>query len=184
MGDPWLPVDIKGLESDRKGTVKVLTFPTAGITAEHMRQLVFEDGLRLHALQKPQPTWSGDMSLSVSVLVRGQGTTNGFYEWELRIPERKVVSIFGAQPQRDELKKLSTEAMEFTAVMQNRVLKPAALPTSSEVQKDLTSTTPSPAGLDEAGRDSIAVVDGLLQWLFSVPDSFDRQEELRRWVSI
>jgi len=186
VGDPWLPVDIKGLESDRKGTVKVLTFPTAGITAEHMRQLVFEDGLRLHALQKPQPTWSGDMSLSVSVLVRGQGTTNGFYEWELRIPERKVVSMFGAQPQRDELKKLSTEAMEFTAVMQNRVLKPAALAyiLGGPERLDLDDAFASSAWTRLSRRFQSLWSMDYFEWLFSVPDSFDRQEELRRWVSI
>lgn len=96
------------------------------------------------------------------------------------------MSIFGAQPQRDELKKLSTEAMEFTAVMQNRVLKPAALAyiLGGPERLDLDDAFASSAWTRLSRRFQSLWSMDYFEWLFSVPDSFDRQEELRRWVSI
>ena len=186
VGDPWLPVDLKGIDKGKKAGVKALTFPSAGITAEHMRRLIFEDELRLFALQRPQPTWKGDLWLSASVLVRGEGVTDGFCEWELRIPEQKTLSIFGTSAQRDALEKLGRDAIAYVATVQNRVLKPAvfAYALGAPERLDLDDSFGNSAWMRSSRRYESLWSTEYFPWLFSVPESFDDQEELRRWVGI
>jgi CRISPR system Cascade subunit CasA len=186
VGDPWLPVDLKGIDKGRKAGVKALTFPPVGITAEHMRRLIFEDELQLYALQKPQPDWKGDMWLSVSVLVRGEGVTDGFCEWEVRIPEQKTLSIFGAFAQKDALEKLSRDAIAYVATMQNRVLKPAvfAYVLGAPEKLDLDDSFGSSAWTRSSRQFESLWSAQYFPWLFSVPEAFSEQEELRRWVEI
>lgn len=186
VGDPWLPVELKGIDKGNKAGVKALSFPSAGITAEHMRRLVFEDELQLSTLQKPQPNWKGDLWLSASVLVRGQGTTDGFHEWEVQIPKRKTLSVFGRSSERDVLEKLSRDAIAYVATMQNQVLKPAvfAYALGAPQKLDLDNAFGNSVWMRAYRRFESLWSPEYFPWLFSVPDPFDEQEELRRWTDV
>ena len=186
VGDPWLPVDLRGIGRGKKVAAKALTFPPAGITAEHLRRIIFGDELQLSVLQQPQPNWRGDLWLSVSVLVRGQGTTAGFHGWEVQIPEQKTLSIFGGSAQRDSLEKLSRDAITYVATMQHRVLKPAvfAYALGAPQKLDLDDAFGKSAWTRASRRFESLWSLEYFPWLFSVPESFDEQRELRRWVEI
>ncbi len=186
VGDPWLPVELKSITRGRKAAPTALTFPPAGITAEHMRRLIFADGFQLSVLQSPLPEWEDDLWLSVSVLVRGQGVTDGFYEWKVEIPKQKTLSIFGGSEQRQALQQLSRSAIDLTAKMQNRVLKPAVFahilggPKQLRLDDDFAGSIWN--GLAR-NFESLWSAD-YFPWLFSVPEVFDEQEEQHRWVEI
>lgn len=184
VGDPWLPVDLREIGAKNGAAPKALTFPSTGITAEHMRLLLFEQHLQLSSLQKPQPNWHGDLWLSVSVLVRGQGITNGFHDWKIRIPEEKTVGIFSKPSERRALEKLSGNAIEYAALMQNRVLKPAVF----------SYVLGGPEKLDFSDKFANSVWERTIEqfelrwseayfpWLFSVPEIFSEQKELLSWA--
>ncbi len=186
VGDPWLPVDLKGIDRGKKASVRALTFPPGGITAEHMRRLIFEDELQLCALQKPQPNWKGNMWLVVSVLVRGEGVTDGFCEWEVQVPEQKTLSIFGSPAHKDALEKLSRDAIAYVGIMQNRVLKPAvfAHALGAPQKLDLDDDFGNSAWSRSSRQFESLWSAEYFPWLFSVPECFDDEEELRRWVEI
>lgn len=186
VGDPWLPVDLKGIDQSKKGAPKALTFPPAGITAEHMRRLIFEDQLQLSILQRPKPNWKSDLWLSVSVLVRGQGITDGFHEWEVRIPEQKTFSIFKRSAERDALQKLSRGAIEHTATMQYRILKPAvfAYVLGAPQKLDLDDPFGNSVWTRASRRFESLWSLEYFPWLFSVPEPFDERKELYHWVEI
>ena len=61
----------------------------------------------------------------MSVMIRGQGTTDGFHEESVLIPSSAQRRVFGLPQRREPLAALSKTAMEYTGIMQNRVLKPA-----------------------------------------------------------
>ncbi|NLY54282.1 MAG: type I-E CRISPR-associated protein Cse1/CasA [Firmicutes bacterium] len=184
VGDPWLPVDLKATTG--KGNLKALTFPPVGITAEHMRRLLFEDEVQLSVLQKPKGSWSGDYWLSASVLVRGQGVTEGFHSWEIRIPEHKTVGIFARPAQRENLAKLSRDAIAYTGIMQNRVLKPAvfAYVLGAPTKLDFDDPYGNSAWTRAAHRFELLWSEDYFPWLLSVPESFEAEAELKSWVEI
>lgn len=185
VGDAWLPVDLGPPDARRAGE-KALTVSPAGLTPELLRRLVFADGLELTPLQKPMPDWRGDLWLRVSVLVRGQGITEGFHEREIPIPPRAQRRLFG---QRGALKStplaaLAKSATEIAGQMQNRVLKPAVF----------TYLEGAPEKL-QFDRDSVQAwwtrfeqrfvslwFDGYFPWLWSVPDDFDEEVQLHEWT--
>jgi CRISPR system Cascade subunit CasA len=182
VGDPWLPVDLKGVQ---KGDAKALTFPPVGITADHMRRLIFHDEVKLSALQRPLTHWRGSLLFSVSVLVRGQGVTDGFHHWEVRIPQEKVPSLFGGASRRKSLDDLSKTAIEYAGIMQNRVLKPAVFahilgaPDRLRLDDDFSTAAWTGVVRDFELRWSA----DYFPWLWSVPEPFDEDQELDRWTS-
>jgi len=186
VGDPWLPIDLKDIGSGKKGVAKALTFPPTGITAEYMQRLIFEEQIELTVLQKPLPNWHGSYLFSASVLIRGQGTTDGFYEWEVEIPERKVRSIFDRSKERDELVSLSRRALEYVAIMRDKVLKPSILafllgaPDKLRFDRDFANDVWK--GLSR--KFDVLWSADYFRWLFSVPDGFNEMEGLRSWVDI
>ena len=186
VGDPWLPIDLKGITQDKKSSVKALTFPPAGITAEHMRRLIFEDELRLSILQKPMESWKGDLWLSASVLVRGQGITDGFHYWEVLIPKNKTLSIFKRSTQRDTLEKLSREAISTVATMQYRILKPSIFAYALGAPENFNLDDPFGSSVWTRASKHFESLwsPEYFPWLFSVPEIFDEQKEIRRWVEI
>ncbi len=186
VGDPWLPVDLKGGSQAKDGGPKALTFPPMGITAEHMRRLLFEDGLQTSVLQKPSPGWKDDLWLSASVLVRGQGITEGFHSWEVQIPEQKTMRIFRKSSKRDTLEKLSREAIDSAAKMQYRILKPAiyAYVLGAPEKLDLDDPYGNSAWSRTSRQFEALWSLEYFPWLFSVPESFDYEKEHRRWVEI
>lgn len=186
VGDPWLPIDLKDVGSGKQGVAKALTFPPVGITAEYMRRIIFEEKIELSVLQKPQSNWHGNYLFSVSVLIRGQGTTDGFYEWEVEIPEQKARSIFQRTKERDELISLSQEAINYVATMRDRVLKPSVLAfllgAPDRLRFDRKFANDVWTGLSRR-FETLWSVD-YFPWLFSIPDGFNEQDELRKWTSI
>ncbi|ROR32699.1 type I-E CRISPR-associated protein Cse1/CasA [Inmirania thermothiophila] len=179
VGDAWLPED----HSDKKGA-KALTVSADGWTADRLRRLLFEDGIRHTLLQKPAPDWEGDVWLLASVLVRGQGTTDGFHERHLLIPAQVKRRLFAPKPQVDPLAALAKEAVELAGLMQNRVLKPAVLVLAQGAPEKLAfdDDTTSAWWQRFAARFGNRWSDEYFPWLWSLPDPLDRAEARLDWA--
>lgn len=183
VGDAWLPVDLG--QADGKDSVeKALTVSPAGLTPELLRRLVFEERLVLTPLQKPMADWRGDMWLHVSVLVRGQGITEGFHEREIPIPPKAQRRLFSRGEERKVLAALARSATEIAGQMQNRVLKPAVFTylegAPEKVHFDRDSTQ---AWWTRFERRFVSLwFDEYFPWLWSVPDEFDEDLQLQEWT--
>jgi CRISPR system Cascade subunit CasA len=175
LGDPWIPINIK--------TNGALTVPESGLTPGLLRDLIFGDGnLRPAAMQAPATT-TGSGWLNASVLVRGQGTTDGFHEATIRIPERARPVLFGVGVQRDRLAKLSKVGLDAASTFQFKALRPALF--------SLMEGGPESIVLDktEVAKwvDSAAHPFGLkwnslyFGWLWSTLDTTDEDAALRPW---
>lgn len=120
MGDPWIPLNAGHKE------LTALTVSATGLTPGLLQKLIFEDGFTPAAMQKPAPDEVGkSVWFYASVLVRGQGTTDGFYSTHLPIPAKASFALFGGSRQRDQLGKLSKEGLNDAKAVQNKVLKVA-----------------------------------------------------------
>ncbi len=118
VGDPWVPINQKNQTA--------LTISSRGFTPEILRNLVFADGFKLEAMQRPAIGHERESgTLFASVLVRGQGTTDGFHQALIRIPGRSAGALFRPGPERDQLAERSKEWLGRAGEMQNRVLKTA-----------------------------------------------------------
>lgn len=123
LGDPWIPVKLNG-----KNGETALTVGPAGLSAQLLRDLIFEDGYRAAAMMQPRGLdEGGPIDLAISVLVRGQGTTEGFRTARLRIPARVRSRLFARGADRDILAELSRQALEQSSTMERKVLKAAVL---------------------------------------------------------
>jgi CRISPR system Cascade subunit CasA len=115
LGDPWLPTELGSADS-KEATAKALTVSPRGLTADVMRRLVFGDDLGLSALQRPGSDWArSEMWLLASVLVRGQGKTEGFYAETVRIPPQVVPTLFGGRERRQHLTSLSKAGLDYAS---------------------------------------------------------------------
>lgn len=117
LGDPWIPINSK--------TGGALTVPAAGLTPDLLRNLLFDDGGFSPAAMQVVPAGPGAGWLAAAVLVRGQGTTDGFHEAAIRIPEKARPVLLGKGPGRDRLAGLSKQGLETAAAIQYKVLRPA-----------------------------------------------------------
>ncbi|MEF3169273.1 MAG: type I-E CRISPR-associated protein Cse1/CasA [Deltaproteobacteria bacterium] len=117
LGDPWIPINKKN-----NGALTVL--PT-GLTPELMRDLIFCDGEYAPAAMQEAPHTAGSGWIIASVLVRGQGTTDGFHEVAIRIPERARSVLFGWGVHRDRLSKLSKLGLDVASTINYKALRPA-----------------------------------------------------------
>lgn len=122
LGDPWIPLNQKGKEPT------ALTVGPAGLSAQLLRDLLFEEGYQPAAMQHPiRGEEAETVMFSASVLVRGQGTTDGFHKVEIPIPDRVRTVLFRRGAERDGLARRSKRALDEAGQLQNRVLKPAVL---------------------------------------------------------
>ena len=178
LGDPWLPVELRG-----KQTPKALTISLKNLTTDLRRRLIFGEDFRMSALQAPGPKWADDLWFAASFLVRGQNTTDGFYEWEILIPRDRVRLLFG--PHRTSLAELSRLAISHADNMQDRVLKPAVFELLQGGPRRLRSDhKASQAWWTRCARQfEQGWSEDYFPWLFSVPEDFDLDLEERRWVS-
>ncbi|MBT9260153.1 MAG: type I-E CRISPR-associated protein Cse1/CasA [Clostridiales bacterium] len=123
VGDPWIPIDTS------KAQPQALTFSARGIEANVLRRILFEDQMQLTPLHKPDPAWPEDETiwLLVSVLVRGQGITDGFHSVRLPIPPGVRRKIFWSRSQTNEdpYALMAKAGIERAGHMTLRVLKPA-----------------------------------------------------------
>lgn len=186
VGDPWLPVDTESAGRAKDQHDKALTVVSArGLDAELLRRLIFADGLRLSALQRPAPDWTGDMWLTASVLVRGKGKTDGFHEQGVPVPAPMRARVFGPPAVRDPLNGLCKSGIEYAATMQQRVLWPAirALLTATEA----IPTPKRDALLRLRGHDFETAFkdrwsDEFFPWFWSAAESADTQAALAKWA--
>jgi CRISPR system Cascade subunit CasA len=122
LGDPWTPLVDGG---GKAWTVRPPVFSPKNLT-----HLLFEtDGFIAPAFSKAKEGWeSRSAVLSGSVLApAGMGKTDGFHEVTIPIPAKVARRLFRNGPERDRLASLSRTAIDDSATMQNRVLKPAVL---------------------------------------------------------
>ena len=182
VGDPWLPVDMSGARGATADT-RALTVSHDGFGAELLRRLIFAEGLDLSALQRPAADWVGDVWLVASVLVRGEGTTDGFRGQAVRIPAPMRARVFGPPAVRAPLQGLGKDGIEAAATMRHRVLWPAirALVTATEdagPERDaLRSWWGNLARAFEARW-----TDAFFPWLWEAAESPDADLALAGWV--
>lgn len=119
VGDPWAPVDLA--KTDRAGGQKALTIGPAGLTPDTLRRLVLGDQVGLSGLQVPEPGWTGDLWLTLSVLVRGQGVTEGFHEFRLKVPPHVQPRMFGKPAIHDPWVLLSKQLISAAGSMYQAV---------------------------------------------------------------
>lgn len=183
VGDAWAPVSL-GAAKSKEPDVKALTISPAGITAEVLRNLIFDHSIVRTSLHKPLDDWRGQLWLVASVLVRGQGTTDGFYDRRVLIPENARRKLWGASTQYEELAEVSKNAIEFAGTMRYRVLRPAVFA--------YLQGTPDAVSLDrkavQAWWESVARnyedrwSDDFFPWLWSLQDPLDRDKALKAWA--
>ena len=83
VGDPWTPVNVGGKKKDRSA----LTVSGDGWTPKLITKLLFQQGFELTLLQIPRPG-VGALWFMGSVIVRGQGTTEGFHRFVVPVPPK------------------------------------------------------------------------------------------------
>ncbi|HOM08215.1 MAG TPA: type I-E CRISPR-associated protein Cse1/CasA [Syntrophales bacterium] len=124
VGDPWIPVQT---DNKKKGRA-ALSVSGSGWTPELVCRLLFEEGYELTPLQRPRPA-AGALWFVASVLVRGQGTTEGFHRFLLPVPpeaqrrllvkaERDRLSIFARELQKDARDVEKALAAAMTALIE------------------------------------------------------------------
>lgn len=82
VGDPWTPINV----ADTKKGRSALTVSAAGWTADRVAALMFEQDFELTEMQRPRGSVEGNAWFIGSVLVRGQGTTDGFHRFAIPVP--------------------------------------------------------------------------------------------------
>lgn len=183
VGDAWLPVDLGTRDSDK---IQALTVTPKGLTPDLLRRLIFEDRIQLSALQRPLPNWQGALTLSISVLVRGQGTTDGFHERRITIPPQIRPRLFGSPERREPLAKLSRDAIDYAGRMLSGVLRPAAFtliqgaPGTVKYDRDSARSWWQRFAVRFESRWS----NRYFPWLWSVPEPFDHDEVLVDWARL
>lgn len=115
-GDPWTPVDRK--------EAKALTISPSGLSYRLIHDLLFSGNFRAGAALEirrddPETIW-----LRASVLVRGQGETQGYHERTIPIPGH-VRYRLGRVEERERIGKLSRQRIDAVTELQNKVLRPA-----------------------------------------------------------
>ncbi len=182
VGDAWLPIDLGKPGDGKLHTEKALTISPQGLTPDTLRRLVFVDGVKLSPLQRPLPSWDGEAWLTISVLVRGQGTTDGFHEQSIRIPAATQRRLFGPPEQREPLAALSRAGIDYAGTMRNRVLRPAVFAyLEGAPDRIMYDRDSAQAWWDRLARrfDNLWS-DDYFPWLWSVPEPFDEQDVLNR----
>jgi|CZCA01.1.fsa_nt_gi CRISPR system Cascade subunit CasA len=182
VGDAWMPIDLGGTKSRE---VQALTLSPRGLTPEVLRRIIFEDQLQLTTLHKPLSTWQGrTLWMTVSVLVRGQGKTEGFHEQRIAIPPKIQRRLFGSLQQREPFTELSRSAIEYAGRMEHRVLKPAVFiflqGGSKEIDYDSATINAWWSRLSK--QFNARWSDDYFPWLWSVPEPIDQDASLRDWT--
>lgn len=111
-GDPWTPVDVTG---------KSLTVSPDGLTYKLVRKLLFTDGYEPAPAQIPVDEDGDQPWFLASVLVRGQGRTDGFHRRPVPIP-RKMATRLRDASSRSRLGQIAQNRVDAASAMRNRVL--------------------------------------------------------------
>jgi CRISPR system Cascade subunit CasA len=105
VGDPWIPINIE----DKKKGRSALTVPAGGWTPKLITRLLFQQGFELTALQSPYPG-DGALWFMGSVIVRGQGTTEGFHRFAVPVPPKARLRLLRRES-ADQLGKFAQELL-------------------------------------------------------------------------
>ena len=116
-GDPWTPID--------RNENKALTVDGSGFHYRRVAELLDASRFTPSPLQELR---TGDgcegLELALSVIVRGQGETQGYHERRIPIPPR-AVPFFMRRGATDRLGALARERVANAATMRREVLSPA-----------------------------------------------------------
>lgn len=124
LGDPWTPINLQ----DSKKKISSLTVSSSGFTPSLLRDLLFEEGYQLMDMQRPDIDREGaPCQFIASVLVRGEGKTDGFHTADIPVPSTVSRRLFRPGPDRGRLASRSKTAVNDAGLMLNSVLKPAIL---------------------------------------------------------
>jgi CRISPR system Cascade subunit CasA len=120
-----------------------------------------------------------------TVLVRGQGKSEGFHHIALPIPSAAMRG-FGPGPERDSLAARSKSALNDNSVMQNRVLKPAVLSLLEGGPKDLNfDKREVNAWWDSTQKDFAAAWSPeFFPWLWRTLDNPDKDAARLEWLNL
>jgi CRISPR system Cascade subunit CasA len=117
-GDPWTPIDAIDL--------KALTVSGGGFHYRLIQELLFSGDYRPGKALEFSSADGGGALLIASVLVRGQGVTEGLHRRIVPIPKVRM-SLFSQPSERERIGLLAKAHVEDASEMQGRVLKPALL---------------------------------------------------------
>ena len=117
VGDPWTP--------EKSAENAALTPSAAGLSADFVRKIIFEDGVRTGALMRPLPNRHGGCAVKVSALIRGQSKTEGYRSVTIPIPDQMRPRLFGPGKAPEPVARLALNGIEGAGKMELRVLKPA-----------------------------------------------------------
>ena len=174
VGDPWTPIDEE--ES------KALTVPKRGFTPKLLRDLIFRSKYSFTPMQLPKPEDHSGW-FCASVLVRGKGTTDGFHEAAIRVPERARPFLFGQSRERDRLAELSQTGLDTAAAVQNKVLRPAlyALMEGGPEQIDFGKREVSDMVTSMAAPFTQGWRPRYFDWLWTTLDQPDEIQAVKPW---
>lgn len=160
VGDPWIPIQT---DNKKKGRV-ALSVTGRGWHAELLCNLLFRQGCELTPLQETRMS-DGPLWFVGSVLVRGQGTTEGFHHVELPIPPKAQGWL--AEPSQRE--KLAHRAQEF-------------LKASREVEKALRFALIT---MGEGGPANTDIKrEGIAGWVSDTERAFNQQWQVRYFPAL
>ncbi|HHY08257.1 MAG TPA: type I-E CRISPR-associated protein Cse1/CasA [Corynebacteriales bacterium] len=182
VGDAWMPVD---LESRKSSEARALTLSPEGLIPRILRRIIFEDRMQLTTLHKPLPGWQErTLWMTISVLVRGEGETEGFHEQRIAIPPRIQPYLFGPPQKKEPLAELSRTAIEYAGSMESRVLKPAvfAFLQGGGEKIDYDRVTVNAWWSRLSKRFNAQWSDEYFPWLWSIPEPIDQDVALRDWT--
>jgi CRISPR system Cascade subunit CasA len=118
-GDPWTPTHRK------EGST--LTVSAAGFTYDLLRQLLFSADYDPGVCGRPHQRDGCDEALVLaSVLVRGQGKTEGLHQRVIPVPP-KARNLLASEEGRNRLGELARERVEDAGLLQRKSLRPALL---------------------------------------------------------
>ena len=118
LGDPWTPV--------KKAEGIALTVSATGFSYKLTQELLLSADYSRGVSQGIYTDDPDDLMLQASVLVRGQGQTDGLHERQLPVPP-KVKAMLGSIQGRETLGAIAKRRVEDAALVQKSLLRPALL---------------------------------------------------------
>jgi CRISPR system Cascade subunit CasA len=180
VGDAWTPIKNKANERSS------LTVPKPGITPKLLRELIFEDSYTPAGMQEPDSRFANRSCVfHASVLVRGQGTTDGYFSRDLPIPASVTRALFSNGTPRRSLQELSKTGINDAGTMESKVLGPSlyslleAGPEQINFDKQevrMWTTTAKKKFSDAWG-------DAFFPWLWSTVEKVDQTGARLEWLA-
>ena len=117
VGDPWIPIHAEKSSA--------LTVAERGFTAQLLRDLILGTGKYVPASMQSLDRDEREAWFHASVLVRGQGTTDGYHEARVYIAPKAKKLLLQRGDARDRLGKLSDWALTRARDVRSKALRPA-----------------------------------------------------------